>query len=384
MVVTGSRADYGHLYWLMREIAEDENLELCVVVTGQHLMPDFGETWKTIVEDGFKIAHRIDLDLKGDRKADAARATGRGLSAAAGLFESNPPDIVVLLGDRFEIFAVAAAACMMNVPIAHLHGGELTEGAFDDQLRHAITKMAHFHFVADTVYGNRVIQMGEQPDRVIVAGAPGLDHLYRSKLPSRVDLAERFGLDLSDGFLLVTFHPETRGDGDSEAQTVALIDALATREDASFVITGVNSDPGYCAVNDRLAAFAASLPDRVCLVSSLGQSYYWGALREADAVIGNSSSGVIEAPAVPTPSVNIGDRQKGRLRAPSVIDCVADTASITTAIERALSPSFRENLSAPDGIDGKSSIRIKDHLRHLPLNRLGKPFYDIAGISGAF
>jgi UDP-hydrolysing UDP-N-acetyl-D-glucosamine 2-epimerase len=381
MVVTGSRADYGPLYWLMREIDDDPDLDLSVVVTGQHLMPAFGETWKTIADDGFDIAHKLDIGLGGDKKIDAARATGRALTAVANLFEDNQPDIVIILGDRFEIFAVASAACLMGVPIAHLHGGELTEGAFDDQLRHAITKMAHFHFVADSIYGNRVIQMGEQPERVMVTGAPGLDHLYRSELPDRAALTDRVGLDLSDGFLLVTFHPETRGEGDPGEQVSALIDALAARGDCTFVITGVNSDPGYGAVAEQISAFASSMPNRVCLVTSLGQAFYWSALREADAVIGNSSSGVIEAPAVPTPSVNIGDRQKGRLRAPSVIDCPADTARITGAIDQALSPSFRAMLSAPATVDGKSSIRIKEHLKHLPLDQIGKPFHDIAGAS---
>jgi UDP-hydrolysing UDP-N-acetyl-D-glucosamine 2-epimerase len=299
----------------------------------------------------------------------------------ADLFEGHRPDVVVVLGDRFEIFAVTAAACLMGVPIAHLHGGELTEAAFDDQLRHAITKMAHFHFVSDAVYGDRVVQMGEQPDRVMVAGAPGLDHLFRSRLPDRASLAERVGLDLSDGFLLVTFHPETQGDGDPVAQISALLDALAARRDRRIVITGVNSDPGFGAVAELTHAFASGLPDRVCLVTSLGSSFYWSALREADAVIGNSSSGVIEAPAVPTPSVNIGDRQKGRLRAPSVIDCVADTASIAGAIDHALSPAFRATLSAPNAVDGKSSVRIKDCLKNLPLDRLGKPFHDMTGAS---
>ncbi len=383
LVVSGSRADYGHLYWVMREIADDPDLELSVAVTGQQLLARFGETWREIEADGFAISAKIDIGPAGDAPLDAAHAAAAALGSFADLVDRLRPDLLVVLGDRFEIFAVTAAAFLMGVPVAHLHGGEITEGAMDDSLRHAISKLSHYHFVAAEPYRQRVIQMGEDPAAVFMTGAPGLDHLRRSDLPTRQSLRDAVGMDLSDRYLLVTYHPETAGDVDNAAAVAALVAALGEFREHGILLTGVNSDPGHDVIAETLHAFAAADPAHVRLVQSLGHRLYLTAAVNAGAIVGNSSSGVIEAPAIPTPSVNIGNRQKGRLRSPSIVDCGHGRAEISAAISRALDPSFRAGLRAPAEADGFAARRIKDRLKTVPTGPMAKRFFDMSGACDA-
>jgi len=380
-IVTGSRADYGHLVPVMRGVAAAPNLALLVVVCGQHLEPRFGDTWRAVESDGFAIAAKISYELGSDSAADIARAVGRGVTGVATALAELRPDIVVVLGDRYEILAAATASLMLGIPLAHIHGGELTEGVLDDSIRHAVTKMSALHFVAAEPYAARVRQLGEPPSRVHVVGTPGLDHLAGLGDVSRAEVARDIGLALDGRFFLVTFHPETlavdRGRVAAEAMTAAL-----SRFDADVLITGVNSDAGNAAIARVLTDFVAGSPARRKIATSLGQTRYLRALKMAEAVIGNSSSGMIEAPALKVPTVNIGDRQKGRLRAASVIDCLPRPADIEAAILKALSAEFRAAAKAsppPYGGTGAAS-RIVDVLKTADLAQLSrKPFHDIIG-----
>lgn len=377
-VVTGSRAEYGLLTWLMRDIADDPALALLLVVTGAHLEPKFGDTWKAIEADGFAIDARVPIEATDDSPAGVARSMGLATIGIGEALTRLAPDVVVLLGDRYEILAAASAALIAGVPIAHLHGGELTEGVIDDAMRHAITKMAALHFVAAEPYRQRVIQMGEDPARVFTVGAPGLDNLERLELRDRAAVADDLGLPAAAKYFVVTCHP---GGGDDPArEAVAMVAALARFPDHHVVFTGVNADPGRDRVAGLLADYVAANPDRAKFHASLGQLRYLSAVKHAEAVIGNSSSGIVEAPALKVPTVNIGDRQQGRLRAPSIVDCDADPDAIAAAIAKALAPGFRESFAAmrpPYGAGGASRA-IKDKLKAIDLGSLRrKRFLDM-------
>ncbi|MEI7605828.1 MAG: UDP-N-acetylglucosamine 2-epimerase [Rhodospirillaceae bacterium] len=351
-VVTGSRADYGLLYWLMRDIDADPLLSLRVVVTGSHLSARFGMTVDHIERDGFSIAARVPLPLDDDSRPGMSRATALALAGCTEALAALSPDLVVVLGDRFEILGAAQAALLLGIPLAHIHGGEVTEGMLDDSIRHALTKMAALHFVSAAPYRRRVIQMGESPDRVFLTGAPGLDHIRRTPLLERPELEAELGFRLSGGpVLLVTYHPPTLCE-DAGALTGELVSALGALPAACIVITGVNADPNNRPIRERLDAFAAAHPDSVLLSQSLGQRNYLSLMRLADAVVGNSSSGIIEAPAFGVPTINIGPRQAGRLRAVSVIDCAEDAAAIAEALARGLSPAFRAALPPDASVHG--------------------------------
>lgn len=340
-VVTGTRAEYGLLRWIMRRIADSESLELQVVATGTHLSHQFGYTVEEIRRDGFAIAAEVHMLVSGDVDVAIAKSAGLGLIGFADAFARLAPDMVVLLGDRYEILAAAAAATLMRLPIAHIHGGEASEGAVDDAIRHAVTKMAHLHFVAAAPYGRRVVQMGEDPARVHVTGAVGLDGFLRNTLPDRDALAQRVGLPLNRPLLLVTYHPATLDRHSPLASLGELLSALDEFPEAAIILTKANADAGGAAINAELERWSGERRDRAVLISSLGQTYYLGALREAAAVIGNSSSGLIEAPAAGVPTVNLGHRQDGRLRSASVIDCPEQRSAIASAIRQALDPAFR-------------------------------------------
>jgi len=383
-VVTGSRAEYGLLCRLLEEIEADPGLELQLVVTGAHLAPAHGLTWRAIAEDGFPIAAKVDMGLAGDSAADIARAMGRGIAGMGEAVARLRPHIVVVLGDRFEILAAVAAVLVAAVPVAHIHGGEVTEGAFDDAIRHAITKMAHLHFVAAEPYRRRVIQMGEDPGRVFTVGAPGLDGVARTAFMSRAALEADLGFALGEGFLLVTYHPATLGGrppAEAAGELLAALDAFPERR---VLFTGVNADPGRDAVARAVTEYAAARPERVRAVDSLGRRRYLSALKHCAAVAGNSSSGLIEAPAVGTPTVNVGGRQAGRLRAASVIDCAEDRDAVAAALRRALDPAFMAaaaDVPSPYGEPG-ASARIKAILKDVPLEGLvAKGFCDLAEAS---
>ncbi|WP_182865750.1 UDP-N-acetylglucosamine 2-epimerase [Stieleria mannarensis] len=379
-VVTGSRAEYGLLRWFMREVHSDGDLALQVLVTGMHVSERYGSTWKEIVDDGFEISKRVEM-LEEDRSTVAvARSTGRGVGLCAEAFAELSPDLIVVLGDRFEALAAAIAATMLKIPIAHFHGGETTEGAFDESFRHCITKMSHFHFTAAEAYRNRVIQLGEDPERVFNVGAFGLDNAAKCKLLTRTELEASTGIRFRERNLLVTFHPVTLDDQSAQDQFVELIAALEELSQFGVIVTHPNADPGSHFVADEINRFAARNGERVWQFKSLGFIRYLSAMQIVDAVVGNSSSGLIEAPFFATPTVNIGDRQKGRLAGPTVVHCPPERAAIRNAIERCCSRDFAreiEGASNPYGSAGAAS-KAKEILKQVDLNGvLKKPFYDL-------
>ncbi len=379
-VITGSRAEYGLLRWLMEEIRDDGRLALQIVATGMHLAPEFGLTYRDIERDGFTVTRKVEMLLSSDTPAGITKSVGLGTIGFAQVFEELVPDIVVVLGDRFEILAAAQAAMLARIPLAHLHGGELTEGAVDDAIRHAITKMAHLHFVAAPAYRQRVIQMGESPERVFDFGAPGLDAIERLPLLERAMLEESLGFRFGARNFLITYHPVTLGGRPSSEGLQALFAALDDFPDARLVFSRPNADSEGRELIALLDAYVEQHRDRAAVFTSLGQLRYLSTLREADAMIGNSSSGLTEAPALKRPSVNIGERQKGRLRAASVIDCDEDAASIRAAIARALSPEFREQAASATPVygQGDASRRIKEILVNVDLTALvQKHFHDL-------
>jgi UDP-hydrolysing UDP-N-acetyl-D-glucosamine 2-epimerase len=383
-VVTGSRADYGHLQPVMKAIAADPGLTLQVIACGQHLDPRFGETWRAIVADGFAIDAKVDQELANDSALAVAQATGRGVARIAAALSELRPDIVLVLGDRYEILAAGIAALLLTIPLAHLHGGEATEAAIDDAIRHALSKMAALHFVAAEPYRRRLVQMGENPARVILTGAPGLDHLDTMTFLSRDELAADLGIALTPPVFLVTYHPVTLQTDHGTGGMAALIAALARYPAATIVFTGVNSDPGHAALQESVRHFVAAGPHRV-YVASLGQRRYLSAMKIADAVIGNSSSGLIEAPALGVPTVNIGERQKGRLRSASVIDCGEEDAAVAAGIARALDPAFRASLArmTPAYVHGGAAAKIVAALKAAPCAELStKHFHDIIAPPG--
>ncbi len=378
-VVTGTRAEYGLLRWVIEGISRSCALELQLVVTGMHLSPEFGFTYREVESDGYAIDARVEMLLSSDSAVGVAKSMGLGLIGFADVFERLRPDIVVLLGDRFEILAAASAALVARIPIAHLHGGETTEGAFDEAIRHAVTKMSHLHFVAAEPYRQRVIQLGEHPDRVHLVGGLGVDAMRRVALLDRNALESSLDLQFGPRNLLVTFHPVTLESHSVEQQMDELLAALGTLQDTKLIFTLPNADNGGRAIIRRIESFVASHPNARSY-TSLGQQRYLSCLRVVDAVVGNSSSGLTEAPSMHIATINIGDRQRGRVRAASVIDCLPERLDILRAIETSYSEPFRAKLSTvknPYG-DGGASERI---VRLLELARLSelvkKSFHDV-------
>jgi UDP-N-acetylglucosamine 2-epimerase (non-hydrolysing) len=378
-VVTGSRAEYGLLYWLMRDVADDPALQLQVVATGMHLSPEFGLTYRQIEADGFTIDAKVEMLLSADSPVAVSKALGLGVIGFADALPRLQPDIMVVLGDRFEILAAVQAAMIARIPVAHVHGGETSEGAFDEGIRHAITKMAQLHFVAAEPYRKRVVQLGESPARVFNVGAPGLDHLARTPLLSRDDLASSLSFPLGRPLFLVTYHPATLGRQSPMEAFGHLLDALRGFPDASMVFTYPNADTGGRALIASIDAFVAQSAGRATAFASLGQQRYLSLMREADVIIGNSSSGLTEAPALCRATVNIGDRQKGRLKASSVIDVEERCEDIVAGIRHALSQGFRDSLPATRSLYGRgdASASIVACLK-AALPSLQKPFFDIA------
>lgn len=361
-VATSGRADYGLLYWPMRDIAASDALSLQVLVTGTHLEPRFGMTVDRIEADGFTIDARVPMDLIGDDPTSLARSSALALTGATEALVRLKPDMLLLLGDRFETLALAQAATLTGVPIAHIGGGDVTEGAIDEGLRHAITKLSHLHFVTHEQARQRVIRMGEPPERVHLVGNPGLDHLIRTPPMAPEDLELALGRPLGARNLLVTFHPVTTLPDKGRAELAAMLDALAPLTNVSLWITRANADAGGMAMNAALDAFAEDRPN-VSLHDALGEAYL-PLLARCDAVVGNSSSGLAEAPSVRTPTVDIGLRQAGRLAGPSVIRVEAVSTAIGDGIRRVMDgdvPSFDN----PYG-DGHSSGRIVQGLIEAP------------------
>lgn len=373
-VATSGRADYGLLYWPMRDIAAAGDLTLQLLVTGTHLEPRFGETARQIEADGFDIDARVPMDLTDDSPEALARSTALALTGAVAALERLAPDMLMVLGDRFETLALVQAAMLTRTPVAHVGGGDVTEGAIDEGVRHAITKLSHLHLVTHAEARDRVLRMGEAPERVYRVGNPGLDRLTREAKPERAALEAMLGRPLGVQNLLVTFHPVTTSADRGIGELEAMLAVLADLPDVTLWITGANSDPGGDAVNAALKAFANGRAN-VSLHDALGPAYL-PLLAVCDAVIGNSSSGLAEAPSVGTPTVDVGLRQAGRLAGPSVLHADGETSTIRAALTRAMAgdvPSFDN----PYG-DGHSSARIVEALRAAPAREvlLRKRFFD--------
>jgi UDP-hydrolysing UDP-N-acetyl-D-glucosamine 2-epimerase len=353
---------------------------LQVIATGMHLSPEFGLTYREIENDGFHIDAKIEMLISSDTSTGLIKSIGVGTIGFADAYGRLEPDIVVVLGDRFEILAATQAAFFAGICISHISGGEVTEGALDDTIRHCITKMSRYHFVAAESYRQRVVQLGEPPDCVFNVGDPGLDSIERLPLLSRDDLSTETGLDTSRAFLLVTYHPTTTGESDPVQSMQALLDALDEFPTFSVLLTKANADIGGRVINGLVDAYAAGHPGRVLAATSLGQLNYLSAMRHCAAVVGNSSSGIVEAPAMGVPTVNIGNRQHGRLKASSVIDCEQDRACIVAAIKRAVSAEFRRTATQTVSLYGNcdASIRILNKLREVDIQRrYPKRFYDL-------
>ncbi|KAB2933640.1 MAG: UDP-N-acetylglucosamine 2-epimerase (hydrolyzing) [Leptonema illini] len=378
-VVTGTRAEYGLLYWLIKAIEQDDELELQLAVTGMHLSPEFGLTY-TEIEREFKINKKIDISLSDDTPKGISNSMGLAQIGFAAVYDELKPDIVVVLGDRYEIFAAAAAATVARIPIAHLHGGETTEGAFDEAFRHSITKMSHLHFVAAEDYRKRVIQLGEHPSRVFNVGGLGIDNIKKLNLLSRSEFEESIGFRLNKKNLLVTFHPVTLDEGSARDQFGELLAAIDELAEANIILTKANSDTDGKVINAMCDEYVAKNPGKAVVFASLGQLRYLSALLYVDAVVGNSSSGLLEAPSFKIGTINIGDRQKGRLRAQSVIDCDPERGSIKAALARLYTKDFQEALkdvSNPYG-EGGATEQIIQILRKTDLRcNLKKEFFDL-------
>ena len=378
-VVTGSRAEYGLLFWILREIAASPKLDLYLVVTGMHLSPEFGLTYRAIEKDGFSIHKKVEMLLSSDTSIGVTKSMALGLSSFGELYDELKPDIVLMLGDRFELLAAASAALVTTMPIAHIHGGENTEGAFDDAIRHSITKMSHLHFTASETYRKRVIQLGENPDRVYNVGAPGIENIRRRPTVGRTEVEKRIGIKLCDPSLMITWHPPTLSPGESAMQFTCVLEALEKTK-ATLIFTLANADTEGRAINDMIRGFVAEHSDRAVQHASLGQELYLSTLRYVSGVVGNSSSGLIEAPSIPVGTVNIGDRQKGRMRAASVLDCDVDAETILNAIAELLDPQFRSqllNTVNPHG-DGNVAKTVVSILETVKLDGLTKKqFFDL-------
>jgi GDP/UDP-N,N'-diacetylbacillosamine 2-epimerase (hydrolysing) len=378
-VVTGTRAEFGLLRWLMHEIEASDALTLQVIATGMHLSPEFGSTYREIEQTGFNIDARVEMLLSADTASAVTKSMGLGLIGYADAYDRLAPDLIVLLGDRFEIFAAAAAAMIAGIPIAHLHGGETTEGAFDEAIRHSITKMSHLHFVAAEEYRKRVIQLGEQPEQVFLVGGLGIDAIKRTTLMTREALEASLNFAFGPRNLLITFHPVTLECQSSAHQMSELLKALDGLQGTHLIFTMPNADTGGRELTAMVDAFVATHPNARAY-SSLGQLRYLSCMHFVDGVVGNSSSGLAEAPSMGIGTIDIGDRQRGRLRAASVIHCEPSEDQITKALHTLYSSAFKASLSRvvnPYGTGGASK-RIVEVLAAHPLEQLiKKKFHDI-------
>jgi GDP/UDP-N,N'-diacetylbacillosamine 2-epimerase (hydrolysing) len=379
-VVTGTRAEYGLLRWVMEGIKQSPDLELQLIVTGMHLSPEFGLTYKEIEKDGFYIDQKVEMILSSDTPTALAKSMGLGLVGFGDALERLKPDLMLVLGDRFEIFSAVSAAMVARIPVAHLHGGEATEGQIDEYIRHSITKMSHFHFVAAEEYKNRVIQLGEHPDRVFLVGGMGIDNIKNLALLEQPELENIIGFKFGPKNLLITFHPVTLEKSTSFKQMTELFTALGKLEDTHLIFTMPNADTDGRVLFGMINKFVSENTRRAKAFISLGQLNYLSTLKFVDGVVGNSSSGLLEVPSFKKGTINIGDRQRGRLKAESVIDCNSDKKSITSAIAKLYSDSFQTMLKTvenPYGTGGASE-KVVDILNGIQLEDvLKKSFFNL-------
>lgn len=378
-IVTGSRSEYGLLRWLMEDIKNDSNLSLQLVVTGSHLLDEYGNTQKEIKKDGFVISKKVDTFLKSDTPLQITESIGRGLLSFPQTLKNLKPNILILLGDRYEIIPAAISALILGIPLAHIHGGELTLGSHDDAIRHSITKMSNIHFVASKTYLNRVIQLGENPKNIYLVGGLGLDNFKRLKLLDKKVLEEKLKFSFSKKSLLITFHPETISNITVENQIDFLLKALEKLNDVNFLFTMPNADFGNRIIKTKIKNFLKYKKNSK-VFTSMGQTNYLSAMKYVCGVIGNSSSGIIEAPSLKKGTINIGERQSGRIQAKSIINCKFEEGSLERGFKQLFSKKFQDSLKNvvnPYGSAG-ASTKILRILKSLDYNNIKKkPFYDI-------
>ena len=379
-IITGTRAEYGLFYWLMKEIDNNNNLELQVIATGMHLSAEFGNTYQQLEKDGFTINKKVDMLLSSDTEVAISKSMGLGIIGFSDAFDDLKPDLLVVLGDRFEIFSAVSAAMIAKIPVAHIHGGESTEGAFDESIRHSITKMSHLHFAATDEYRNRIIQLGEHPSKVFNVGGLGIDNINKLKLLSKKDFENSTGFKFVEKNILVTFHPVTLEKFTSKIQFQALLSSIDKLENIGIIFTKTNSDTGGRIINNMIDAYVSKHNNAIAF-TSMGQLHYLSALQFVDAVVGNSSSGLLEAPSFKIGTINIGDRQKGRIKAESVINCFPDEESIDSALKQIYLKSFQSVLNCvenPYG-HGGASKNIFNIIKNINLDGiLKKHFYDLS------
>lgn len=377
-VITGTRAEYGLLYWIIKGIQKDPELELQLIVTCMHLSPEYGLTIREIEKDGFAIAERVEMLLASNTESAIATSMGLGMIGFAKAYSRLKPDIVVVLGDRFELSSAVATAVPFRIPVAHIHGGEVTEGAMDELFRHAITKMSHIHFPAAKKYAERIIQMGECPKNVFCFGAPGLDNVSRLRMLNKNQLAIKLKIPSEKAWGIVTYHPVTLEKDSVETQIKELLSAVKNITELYWVFTMPNADTESRKILKMIETFVQNNPKKGKLFSSLGQLRYLSLLKNAVLMAGNSSSGIIEAPSFKMPVVNIGNRQKGRIKAENVIDVpICEKSRIVRAIRKAISRDFIDSLKGlknPYG-EGNVSEKIVEVLRTVPLSEISKKLF---------
>ncbi len=379
-VTTGTRAEYGLLKPLMDKIKGDADFTLQLLVTGAHLSPEFGLTYKQIEADGYPIDAKVEMLLSSDTPEGITKSMGLGMVGYADALKQLQPDLLIILGDRYEMLAFASTALIFRIPIAHIHGGEITEGAYDDAIRHSITKMSVLHFTSTEVYRKRVIQLGEQPERVFNVGAIGLDNFKSLTLLTKDQLEKELNIRFKKYNYLVGFHPETLFKQSVKEQFEELLKAINKQNDSFFIFTKANADTDGRIVNQMMERYVQENPDRAVLFTSLGSLRYLSIMRQATAVVGNSSSGILEAPFAKKATINIGDRQKGRIMPESIINCSVDQEEIEKAFDIVKSTEFRDIVNAvvnPYG-NGNASGQIVDVLKKTDFSLLRtKSFYDI-------
>lgn len=383
-IFTGTRAEYGLLKPLIDELRTDNSVELQLIISGMHLSPEFGLTYREINLDGFSKVEKVEILLSSDTPVGISKAMGLGMISYAEALDRLKPDLLVGLGDRFELFSLASAALVQKVPFAHIHGGEVTSGAYDDAFRHSITKMSHLHFASTEIYRKRIIQLGENPNTVFNVGALGLDNMKKMKLLSKKDLENSLNFLLDKPYFVVTFHPVTLEKKNSEKQFKELLKALDEFKFYKFIFTKANADNDGRIINNLIDEYVAKNKDRAASFYSLGQLRYLSALKYAEMMIGNSSSGIIEMPFFKKPTINIGERQNGRIFPKSVIQCEPNQKSIITAVERGIDGKFRKSINQTISIygNGTASKKIKKVITTIDLTKLiKKKFYDIESFS---
>lgn len=378
--VTGSRADYGIMVPLMKKIAASDEAQIQVIATNMHLSPEHGMTVNEILADGFTVDARVDSLLSGDSAPATVKSMGLTQIGMADALARLQPDLIVILGDRYEMLAAASAALIFRIPVAHLHGGEITEGAYDDCIRHAITKLSYLHFTSTREYARRVVQLGEDPKRVFWVGAPGAENIRKEILLPLEEVEEFLDFKLGDKYMVMTFHPVTTQPGEEGRQTKALLGAVTPKlkEGWKVLVTMPNSDTGGKHVARLITDWADSHKENVKAVASLGRRRYYSVLANSAAAVGNSSSGLIEAPSFGIPTLNIGDRQKGRAQGDSVVNCGVTEREIAEGLEKVLSKEMREIArSASNPYEKEGSVEaIADRLLHFPIDA-SKSFYDV-------